>query len=101
MNDLDFQAQINRELLGFSRHGARIAALQSAVRSAEAEQRDRGTLYYDALHVKQSIVNTREDLVLAIGHLSELHRTVLSIRRLALAGIVLLASLVAHSLGII
>ena len=81
---------------GKSRRAARVAGLQDAVRESEAEQLARGFADYPEEQVRQSLVHTRQDLVLVIGHLDELHRLGRSLRRWLIAATLFLGGLVVH-----
>jgi len=62
----------------------RATALQNAVISADLEQlKDVGRLgLWDGPRVRQSVVHTRQDVVMLVSHLSSLNEQVASIRRL-------------------
>jgi hypothetical protein len=49
--------------------------LQFRVRLEEAKQRDSGLAYYEDDHIRQSIVHTREDLVLLVCYARSAKRT--------------------------
>jgi len=57
--------------------------LQNAVRTDEKRQRDL-SIDYDAKHVRQAIVHTREDIVLVISYLNSIGDSLGTIRTLLL-----------------
>lgn len=54
--------------------------LQNGVREDEQVQRDAGQ-DYTPQHIRQSIVHTREDMVLLVSHLAGIHKAVNKIDR--------------------
>ena len=53
--------------------------LQDSVREAEEHKREIG-IDYDAAHVRQSVVHTREDVIMIISLLGSVLRILISIR---------------------
>ena len=70
----------------------RAATVQAAVRKEEEEQREIH-LYDDDDHVHQSIIHTREDMVLVVSHLLDINKRVGFIRWLLVIVIVLLVGI--------
>lgn len=78
-----------RRDLGVSKRHAKRQALVASVRSAEQEVRSSIGDPYDEEHVRQSIVHTREDMVLTIAVLGEIADTARSVRRWVMGGVLL------------